>query len=101
QNFTLGWYLLLPLLLLFVLAWKRMPALPALVIAAATGGLFALWFQPGAFTPDSARLQQLWQIAVGGYESATGDFIMDELLSGGGAANMLETIWLILCAVFF
>lgn len=101
QNFTLGWYLLLPLLLLFVLAWRRMPALPALLIAALAGGLCALWFQPGVFTPDSNRLQQLWEFAVSGYESATGDFIMDELLSGGGAGNMLETIWLILSAVFF
>lgn len=101
QHFTLRWYLLLPLLLLFVLAWRRMPALPALLIAALAGGCCALWFQPAVFTPDSSRLQQLWEFAVSGYESATGDFIMDELLSGGGAANMLETIWLILSAVFF
>jgi NhaC family Na+:H+ antiporter len=101
QNFTLGWYLLLPLVLLFICAWRRMPALPALVLAGFAGACCAWWFQPGVFTPDSSRLQQLWQIAVGGYESATGDFIMDELLSGGGAANMLETVWLILCAVFF
>jgi Na+:H+ antiporter, NhaC family len=101
QNFTIGWYLLLPLLLLLVLAWRRMPALPALVIAGLAGGLCALWFQPQLFSPDSSRLQQLWEFSVSGYQSATGDYIMDELLSGGGAANMLETIWLILSAVFF
>lgn len=101
QNFTIGWYLLLPLLMLFLLAWRRMPALPALVLAALAGALFALLFQPQIFEPGSSRLQQLWEIGVGGFESATGDFIMDELLSGGGAGNMLETIWLILSAVFF
>jgi Na+:H+ antiporter, NhaC family len=89
QNFTIGWYLLLPLLLLLVLAWRRMPALPALVIAGLAGGLCALWFQPQLFSPDSSRLQQLWEFSVSGYQSATGDYIMDELLSGGGAANML------------
>ncbi|MGA0805680.1 MAG: Na+/H+ antiporter NhaC family protein, partial [Pseudohongiellaceae bacterium] len=101
QNFTIGWYLLLPLLLLFTLAWRRMPALPALLLAGLAGGLCALWFQPQIFAAETSRLQQLWEFSVSGYESATGDFIMDELLSGGGAANMLETIWLIISAVFF
>jgi NhaC family Na+:H+ antiporter len=101
RNFTIGWYLLLPLLLLFVLAWRRMPALPALLIAAFAGALCAVLFQPQLFSADSSALQQLWEFSVSGYESATGDFIMDDLLSGGGAANMLETIWLIISAVFF
>lgn len=101
RNYTIGWYLLLPLLLLLVLAWRRMPALPALLIAAFAGALCALWFQPQLFSTDSKALQQLWEFSVSGYESATGDYIMDELLSGGGAANMLETIWLIISAVFF
>lgn len=101
RNFTIGWYLLLPLLLLFVLAWHRMPALPALLIAALAGALCAVLFQPQLFSEESSVLQQLWEFSVTGYESATGDFIMDDLLSGGGAANMLETIWLIISAVFF
>lgn len=101
RNFTIGWYLLLPMLLLFVLAWRRMPALPALLIAAFAGALCAVLFQPQLFSAESSALQQLWEFSVSGYESATGDFIMDDLLSGGGAANMLETIWLIISAVFF
>lgn len=101
RNFTIGWYLLLPLLLLLVLAWRRMPALPALLIAAFAGALCAVLFQPQLFSTESSALQQLWEFSVTGYESATGDFIMDDLLSGGGAANMLETIWLIISAVFF
>lgn len=101
HNFTLGWYLLLPLLLLLVLAWRRMSALPALLLAALAGALCAVWFQPQLFSADTSVLQQLWEFSVSGYESATGDFIMDELLSGGGAATMLETIWLIISAVFF
>jgi NhaC family Na+:H+ antiporter len=101
RNFTIGWYLLLPLLLLFVMAWRHMPALPALLIASLAGALCAVWFQPQLFSVETSALQQLWEFSVTGYQSATGDYIMDELLSGGGAANMLETIWLILSALFF
>jgi NhaC family Na+:H+ antiporter len=36
-----------------------------------------------------------------GYTASTGNAILDDLLSGGGAASMLNTIWLMLSAVFF
>lgn len=110
SNFTLGWYMLLPLLVLFFLAWKRMPALPAILIAAFIGAIYALVFQSqNLFTASNTEnlsntmsaLKIIWSMAVNGYAAATGNVILDDLLSGGGAANMLNTIWLILCAVFF
>lgn len=101
EQFTLGWYLLLPLVLLLVLAWKKMPALPALLLSALAGALFAVWFQPQVFTADQSMLQQLWMFGVSGFVSSSGNTELDELLSGGGAANMLNTVWLIISAVFF
>lgn len=101
EAYNIGWYLLLPLAVLFVLAWKRMPALPALLIASMLGFLFAVLFQPQVFSEEESVLSQIWMMAVSGYESSTGNTVLDDLLSGGGAANMLNTIWLILSAVFF
>ena len=102
SNFTIAWYMLAPLLLLFFLAWKKMPALPAILIAAFTGILFIWLFQStGDSTGSSEQLQIIWSMMFAGYESSTGNANMDDLLSGGGAANMLNTIWLMLCAIFF
>ena len=101
QNFQIGWYLLMPLLVLFVLAYKRMPALPAILIAALMGLLCAIWFQPRQWVGELPLPAALWQLTVNGYSASTGDAVLDGLLSGGGAASMLNTVWLILCAVFF
>ena len=101
ENFTVGWYMLLPLVLLLTLAVRRVPALPAILLSAMVGGIYALLFQQEQFHDDSHVLAQLWQILVSGYPAETGNPLLDDLLAGGGAANMLNTIWLILSAVFF
>jgi NhaC family Na+:H+ antiporter len=46
DEFNLGLHLLLPLLVMLVLIYKRFPAYPSIVISALTGALFALVFQP-------------------------------------------------------
>lgn len=67
------------------------------------GAVYA-WLLRPAFT-DTANAQplpaRLWMLMVSGHEAATGDPLLDDLLSGGGAANMLNTVWLILSAVWF
>ena len=101
SNFTIGWYMLLPLVVLFLLAWKKMPALPAILIAAFLGILYAFVFQDIGTGYENEALAVLWTMTFSGYTAGTGDAILDDLLSGGGAASMLNTIWLIMCAVFF
>ena len=100
-NFNVGWYMLLPLAALFLMAWKRVPPLPAILVAAFLGLLFAVVFQDFAAGDDNGRLSALWSVMFAGYTAGTGNVILDDLLSGGGAQSMLSTIWLILCAVFF
>ena len=101
DNFTIGWYMLLPLAALFLLAWRKMPALPAILVAALLGVVYAVVFQDFGSGAEGGQLSALWTILFAGYTAGTGDVILDDLLSGGGAANMLNTIWLIMCAVFF
>ncbi|MCK7595417.1 Na+/H+ antiporter NhaC [Pseudomarimonas salicorniae] len=110
QQFTLGWHLLLPLLLVFGLAVARVPAFPTILIGALTGAVFAVIFQPDlvvaragneALDRGWAMLAGAWLTLADGYTSESGVKSVDELLSRGGMSSMLNTIWLILCAMAF
>ncbi len=110
ENFDIGIYLLLPLVVVFVLAVKKNPAFPTLVIGTLAGVVMALIFQPDVITKlaqtnDSneiiALLDGIWTALFAGYSADTGDMAMDELLTQGGMAGMLNTIWLIMCAITF
>jgi len=111
EQFNIGPHLLLPLLLMLWLVYKRFPAYPAIVISALTGALFALLFQGGAVVAlaggvaDGGRAVALfkgvWMSLFDGYVSASGNAFLDALLSKGGMSSMLNTVWLILCALGF
>ncbi len=94
QGQQISLWLLLPPLLVIVLALLRVPAVPALLAATATGGLLAWLFQ-------GVGLGKILEVAYSGFSSSTGQAAVDKLLSRGGAAGMLDTIALILCATAF
>jgi NhaC family Na+:H+ antiporter len=110
QNFALGPHLLLPLALVLVLVIRKVPALPALMIGAVTGCIFAVAFQQQAVltyaaAPDlpawAALVKGAWMSLFDGYKLVSGNAALDELLSRGGMAGMLNTVWLILSALMF
>ena len=111
EEFAIGSHLLLPLLLMLVLVYKRFPAYPAIVVSALTGALFALIFQPdvvaGLAGDDSGLpralllLKGIWIALFDGYVSNSGNAFLDALLSKGGMSSMLNTVWLIICALGF
>ena len=109
-SFTIGPHLLLPMLLVLILVVRRVPAFPALLIGALAGGLFAAIFQRDAvlrFVGDPelpetvALVKGVWQALYGGYTLQSGNAVIDELLSRGGMASMLMTVWLIMTAMMF
>ena len=110
QQFSLGWHLLLPLLAVFVLAMMRVPAFPTILIGALLGAIFAVIFQPDvtiarAANSDLSRAEALlagaWRALSDGYSSQSGNEAVDKLLSRGGMASMMNTVWLIICAMAF
>lgn len=110
QNFDTGWYLLIPLALVMYMAYRKVPAFPAMMIGALVGGAFAVVFQPekaialagnAELSTGMAMLSGVWKAMFAGYVSTTGNEIVDQLLSRGGMSSMLNTIWLILCAMTF
>jgi Na+:H+ antiporter, NhaC family len=109
-QFVVGWHLLLPAVLVLALVIRRMPAFPALLIGALAGTAFAWLFQPDAtlrMAGESdlpralALVKGAWTALFDGYRSASGNEALDELLSRGGMASMLTTVWLIMSAMMF
>jgi NhaC family Na+:H+ antiporter len=111
SEFSIGPHLLLPLLLMLVLVYRRFPAYPAIVISALTGAVFALLFQPDqvarlagendGMSPAWLQFKGIWIALFDGYSSDSGNEFLDALLSKGGMSSMLNTVWLIICALGF
>jgi NhaC family Na+:H+ antiporter len=108
-SFNLGWHLLIPLGVLLTLAIKKMPAFPAVFIGALLGGVWAVLFQWDvvsslASIDDSENigvLKVVWTALFDGVSFSTPDETLNSLLSRGGMSSMLNTIWLIICAMSF
>lgn len=100
--------LLVPALLIYIIV-KKVPPLPSLLAGTLLGALFALIFQPHilrevADTGGSFAKQAYIAIThtmFGSVSVTTGDPSVDELMHTNGMAGMLNTVWLIICAMVF
>ncbi|MBD8487216.1 Na+/H+ antiporter NhaC [Echinicola sp. CAU 1574] len=103
-----GWLFIVPVLVLVMIV-KKVPAVPALLAGALLGGVFAIIFQPqiiqtiagegGTYTFQSFKAVMM--ALYGEISITTSNEMVNELLSTGGMAGMLYTIWLIICAMIF
>jgi len=95
--------------LVITLIIRRVPALPALLTGTLAGGVFALIFQPHIIEQVSgietnflvaayvAIMKSMYtDIAV-----VTDHAMVNSLLETGGMSGMLNTVWLIICAMIF
>ncbi|MCB0781890.1 MAG: sodium:proton antiporter, partial [Flavobacteriales bacterium] len=107
EHVHIGWYCYLPPVVVVVLIARRMAALPALFIGTLAGLVVAVVFQAELLESLSAgtgwreRYRVLMNALVTRTEVVTGSPLVDELLSAKGMAGMLETVWLIVCAMTF
>ena len=92
-----------------VLIAKKMPAVPALFIGVLLGALTAVIFQPEAVQMlageelsfgAAAYVASMKAMAVE-TSYTTNHVLADNLLSAGGMNGMMNTIWLIICAMTF
>ncbi len=101
---------LLPLLVVFYMAYKKVPPLPTILFGALLGGILAIVIQAKvvlAFA-DSPMLPVWLAMTKGvflaladGFVGDTGNAGVDALLTRGGMSSMLLTVWLILTALAF
>ena len=108
--FNITPWALLPLLVVFYMAYKKVPPLPTILFGALLGGILAVVIQADvvlAFANSPklpvwlAMTKGVWLALADGFVSDTGNSAVDDLLTRGGMSSMLVTIWLILTALAF
>ena len=109
-TFNITLLALLPLLVVFLMAIHKVPALPTILFGAILGGVMAFFLQPEAviifadsndLPPTLSLIKGIWLALATGYTSATGIPEIDSLLSRGGMQSMLNTMWLVISAMSF
>ncbi|MBB6324850.1 NhaC family Na+:H+ antiporter [Algoriphagus iocasae] len=109
ERFNINGLLFIVPVVVLVLIIKKVPAIPALLAGALLGGVFALIFQPEIIAliagEDGSYAYQgfkaLMMSMYGEISIVTSNDVVNELLVTGGMAGMLNTIWLIVCAMVF
>jgi NhaC family Na+:H+ antiporter len=102
------WLLLVPVITGILIA-QRVPALVTLFLAAALAGTFALFFQSHLLDSIAgmenggiaSKFKGLLIMFYGSTQVETGNAELNELVSTRGMGGMMNTIWLILCAMCF
>ena len=103
------WTLLVPVITGVLIA-RRVPSLMVLFLSSIMAGIAALIFQPhilcqiagdASLSTPAALFKGLTITYYGATAVQTGCDALNELVSTGGMAGMLNTIWLIICAMCF
>ncbi|MBF70680.1 MAG: Na+/H+ antiporter NhaC [Crocinitomicaceae bacterium] len=106
------WSLLVPLIVITMII-KKIPAIPALLVGSLLGGIYGVVFQPDIIQEISGNFSNsFWQYCKNAYVSVikamtvdvnieTNNLAVNDLISTSGMSGMLNTIWLIICAMSF
>lgn len=104
-----AWTLLVPLLTGILIA-KQVPSVIVLFVSSIMAGIMALLLQPHllceiagdpSLSTPAALTRGLAITYYGSTAIQTGSTALNDLVSTGGMAGMLNTIWLIICAMCF
>jgi len=103
-----GWLFLVPVLIIALII-KKIPAIPALLAGTILGGIFAIIFQPEVIlsvaSASELNISSAYMAVInamgGDISITTENEMINNLLSTSGMAGMLNTIWLIICAMIF
>ncbi len=109
SEFNIGIWLFLVPLAVVLLIWRKVPAIPALLIGSILGGLFAVIFQPQIIrslaTDGQSYFKASYMVVINAMTSDiainSSNEVVNELLGSSGMMGMMGTIWLIICAMTF
>jgi NhaC family Na+:H+ antiporter len=109
DSFNLNPLLFLVPIIVVAMILKKVPATPALLVGALLGGLFAIIFQPDIVNQVSGISTNYVKSSFVAVMNAlstsisieTNNAMITELLTARGMAGMLNTVWLIMCAMIF
>ncbi len=94
SNFVINPVMLIPPLVVMVVSWKKVPALPGIAMGIFVAAIIG-------FAIQGVSYEQMMAVAFGGNQADTGVTSVDELLSRGGMESMLYTISIVLVAMMF
>ena len=96
-----GWFLLIPLISIFLVV-KKVPPFVTLFVSALAGAIAAVLFQPQICDAIGGGRFAAAITMIGSHvEIDTGDKILNNLTSTNGMAGMMNTVWLILCVIAY
>jgi len=109
ETFTISLWLLIVPVVTGILIAKKVPSVVTLFISAALAGVFALLFQPDILEKIAgadmhgagAKFKGLLITFYGSTQIETGNPDLNNLVSTNGMRGMMNTIWLIICAMSF
>ena len=109
ENFTINPVMLFPVFALLFMANKKWPPIPTILAGAMIGLALALIFQSSVVltlagdTPNMflGLFKGIWQTLFEGFTLNSGNATLDDLMTRGGMSSMLNTTWLVLCAMVF
>ncbi|MBM77266.1 MAG: Na+/H+ antiporter NhaC [Crocinitomicaceae bacterium] len=113
NTYNISWMSLTVPILVIGMIVKKIPAIPALLIGTILGGLYAFIFQPELinhlnYTNNPSFLTYLKNTYTSVMNAMTvnvsvetGDKSLNTLIETDGMSGMLNTIWLIICAMSF
>ncbi|PAK86376.1 Na+/H+ antiporter NhaC [Lentilactobacillus parakefiri] len=93
NHFSISLWTFIPIVLMFICAWQKIPAIPTLFINI----LVAVFMQ--YIEEPKTKVQTVVNTLTNGYVSHTGNKSVDQLLTRGGIASMMTTIALIISAL--
>lgn len=101
------WLFMIPFIT-FLMIWRKVPTIPVLLISSLLGGILSIFFQPTLIqtmsdqtNPFLASYETIVTAMSTNIAILTSNDTVNELLNSGGMAGMLNTVWLIICAMIF
>ena len=90
NNFTISWWALLPIVIMLICAWRKIPAIPTLFINIAVT-VIMIFIQSPHESPQSLN-----NLIMNGFVAKTSDASVNALLTRGGISSMMATVALII-----
>ncbi|MGM9891650.1 Na+/H+ antiporter NhaC [Limosilactobacillus sp.] len=90
QHFAISWWAALPIALMFICAWRHIPAIPTLFINILVSVVMIFFNEP------HESLKSLTDLISEGFVAHTSDTTVNALLSRGGITSMMATVSLII-----
>ncbi|MCI1290556.1 MAG: Na+/H+ antiporter NhaC [Lactobacillus sp.] len=93
KNFPISWWAALPILLMFICAWRKIPAIPTLFANIILTSIM-IFIQDPSFKPAA-----FVDLITNGFVAKTSSKSVNALLSRGGITSMMATVALIIATL--